>query len=661
MRPFSALLVLGFFRILEAVDFRREEFDIGEAGDALNRGRAGSTFSGKFDFVAGLAAHQRLADGGFVRNNPEVRGAVPGSQNVESLFLAVRTAEGHGGSDGNLAGVGIFKIGSTGQPQITFAFGPPPLEDALLFLGGFETEILSEIAFFFGDGDVAKILGDLSANEVFKLFLAFSEAGPGDRQGLGLAGAVAADKALHLGMEFDDPGEERAFAQFFEDRAHDEAAGEVAHFVGFGALDEITDKLTIIEEKVLQSGAAFFVELIELESAEDGTEQIGTEDVFEAGTAFLAEPDEDFGGSGTLADPACQSGGEFDFVPFFLGHAGDIDHEAGGSFFGQAEENPQPVVTEGDGKLFDRPALFRRGEGGEEFRQAALFADENVGHSRGIFGGLERVVAGVNFVPGEEEFQRLGGLKLASFVGGFFDLRGQRAEFFHFVGKIPQSLRDLIEGGHLIFEVAGTAEFFQQAAAGRDRFVEQDDRVGLLNRKLKVAVGFEFFLRGIPPFFIGGSGEDGRAEHVGDLCEGRGASMIAKDVADEPDRVFLGAGCDSGRVGGDPGEDVLVGNRTQGLCGVVGLHRVFFAGIKIDQDLTGDERPLGHLSESPALMQAKCARCEQGNGFGGLRGEFSGFDGLLDFFSHCVCAFSDEIRRSARAKSSCGTERIMFY
>ena len=49
----------------------------------------GASFGRKFNLVAGFVAHEGLTNGGLVRNDAEIRGAVPSAKDVEGLLLSV--------------------------------------------------------------------------------------------------------------------------------------------------------------------------------------------------------------------------------------------------------------------------------------------------------------------------------------------------------------------------------------------------------------------------------------------------------------------------------------------------------------------------------------------------------------------------------------------
>ena len=78
-----------------------------------------------------------------------------------------------------------------------------------------------------------------------------------------------------------------------------------------------------------------------------------------------------------------------------------------------------------------------------------------------------------DFVTGEEKFNRLRRLQLAAFMRGVLDLNGERLKLLDFVGEIIESPRDLIEGGHLILEMASAAKALDEALASVDRVVSR--------------------------------------------------------------------------------------------------------------------------------------------------------------------------------------------
>ena len=321
---------------------------------------------------------------------------------------------------------------------------------------------------------------------------------------------------------------------------------------------------------------------------------------------------------------------------FFFEEAGNFHEEAGGGGLAEAQGDVGPAVTEGGGELLEGAALLGGGQGGEEVGQTVLFAPEDVGHGGGAFAGLEGVVAGEDFVAGEKEFHRLGALEFAPLAGGVLNLGGEGLEFLDFVGEVAEGLGNLIQGGDLILEVAGTAELLDEAAAGGDGGIEQNDGVGFFEGELEVTVGLEFFLGGVPPFFESGGVEDFGEEGGGDLVGGGLAAEVGEDGGDEGNGFLRGLGLHGGGGGGFAGEDVSVGNVLQRLGGVGGLHGMILAAGEIDEDLAGEETPLGDASEAPAFVLTIRAWAEEVKGFGGFGGDLAGIDGLLEFFGHCV-------------------------
>ena len=80
-----------------------------------------------------------------------------------------------------------------------------------------------------------------------------------------------------------------------------------------------------------------------------------------------------------------------------------------------------------------------------------------------------------------------------------------------------------------------------------------------------------------------------------------------------------------------------------------------FLGLKIDDDLTGQQAPLRYSPEAPTLVQAAGPGLELRKDLGGLGRKLSSIDGLLEFFVH-DCLFSADFPRAARAKTVCASE-----
>ena len=124
----------------------------------------------------------------------------------------------------------------------------------------------------------------------------------------------------------------------------------------------------------------------------------------------------------------------------------------------EAQDDLHPAFAKRFRKLLDATPLLRSGEGAEEFGQARLFAAQDVGDSWSVLARLERLMSGQDIIPGEEEFDGLGGLELAPFVSGVLDMNSERLKFFDLMGKIVQPFCNLVKRGDLILEVARSRE-----------------------------------------------------------------------------------------------------------------------------------------------------------------------------------------------------------
>ncbi len=80
----------------------------------------------------------------------------------------------------------------------------------------------------------------------------------------------------------------------------------------------------------MQTSAAFLGELITLQGAQHGSEEIHAEELGIGATAFLAEPDENLRGRRALADPSGEAGAQVFGASLLLHETGDFDNEPGG-------------------------------------------------------------------------------------------------------------------------------------------------------------------------------------------------------------------------------------------------------------------------------------------------------------------------------------------
>ncbi len=381
--------------------------------------------------------------------------------------------------------------------------------------------------------------------------------------------------------------------------------------------------------------APFFLrELVAFHGAEHGAKEVGVEELGERASALLAEPDQDFRRHRAFADPARERGAKFLGTALLLDVLRDLGHEAGGSRLEQLEQHGDPSVAECDGKLLHGALLLRGGNRCEENREIPFLADENVRHGRRAFAGLERLVAGENFVAGEQKLQGMGGLEAAALVCRVLDLRGQGLEFVDLLREIVERLGDLFERDDLVFQVAGSAELLEQALGLRGRGVKQHDRIGFLRGKLEVAVGLELLLGSVPPFLECGGVEDLRRERCGNLVDRGLAVEITEDARKQAHGILSGFDTHGVRILHLAGEDVILRDRLEGFRGVLHLHRVALAVLEIDNDLAGQQTPLRHAAESPAFVTAKRPRGELVEDLRGLRGQFAALYCLLKFFVH---------------------------
>ena len=56
--------------------------------------------------------------------------------------------------------------------------------------------------------------------------------------------------------------------------------------------------------------------------------------------------------------------------------------------------------------------------------------------------------------------------------------------------------------------------------------------------------------------------------------------------------------------------------------------------MEINDQLAGEQAPLGHAAEAPAFVETERPGNEAFEGLGGLGGEFSSINSLLEFFVH---------------------------
>ena len=182
--------------------------------------------------------------------------------------------------------------------------------------------------------------------------------------------------------------------------------------------------------------------------------------------------------------------------------------------------------------------------------------------------------------------------------------------------------------------MAGFLEGVDEALSGVHGRFQKHEGIGFFCWKFEVAVGLHFFPGGIPPAFEGGGVERSGGEGGGDLVGCGFAAEVGEDAADDGEGIGGAEFLEAGGICLALGEDVVRGDRGEGLGGVVGLHRVVFFRAEVDEDLTGDEVPLRDASEAPAFVGAEGSGREAGEFVGGLLGEFAAFDGLGEFVSH---------------------------
>ena len=390
--------------------FRRGGHRVGSVGDllqqlkifeGLNVRNADGSVVGQGDGGADGLSEKGLTDGGFVGDDAAFGGTVPGTEDAEGFgFSGVGFDEGDGGADRDDGGVGILEIGAAGIAEGAFQFGFAAGEDGLLFFGGFELEVFAKIAVGAGDLNIADVLRNLAVDEVVEFFFATFEAGPGDGEGFVAILRFAADHGSQLGAQFDEASEEGAFVEVVEDGGEEKAAHGVADDFEIGFCEEVGEEGTIVEDEVAEFHALLgFGELVELEGAEDCAKEGGVEEMGVGAAAFLAEPEEDFGGGGAFVDPAVEGFCEFARAVFALEEFLNVGGQARGAALHEVEGFRGPFGTEGFLEGGEGDALFGGGEGVEEFREIGGIAEEG-GDGGGVGAGLERFVAGEDFIAG---------------------------------------------------------------------------------------------------------------------------------------------------------------------------------------------------------------------------------------------------------------------
>jgi hypothetical protein len=177
-----------------------------------------------------------------------------------------------------------------------------------MLFGGLVFVVLAEVAVAAGDGDVARVGGDLLLDELVVLLAAPLEALPGNDEGIVLARVFAGNEGLGGGKMLHDPGQQGPLVHVVETGRELQGPGEVFDDLDVRGLDEFDQEFLVVHDVVVEAAVLLLVELVPFDGAEHRPEHLGAENIGELiGVPLFGEPEEQFAAGAMLADEAHQA------------------------------------------------------------------------------------------------------------------------------------------------------------------------------------------------------------------------------------------------------------------------------------------------------------------------------------------------------------------
>src|SRR5690606_3656927 len=145
--------------------------------------------------------------------------------------------------------------------------------------------------------------------------------------------------------------------------------------LGLRSGQHVGDKLAVFQKNIMEAAATFdFVKLVSLEGGEDGAQDPRIDQIGKGALALLAEPGEDFGGNGVVADPALQLAAQLGGLALLFEEARRLADDPGARAADERERLAHPLLfLPALRERGENAALLGGGDGVEKFVKLALF------------------------------------------------------------------------------------------------------------------------------------------------------------------------------------------------------------------------------------------------------------------------------------------------
>ena len=376
--------------------------------------------------------------------------------------------------------------------------------------------------------------------------------------------------------------------------------------------------------------------MIALDGGEGGPQEADIRDACEGSVTLVAEPEQCVGGQGVFADGAVEGGAEFLGLALVeeqlrgLGDDAQFSAEHEGDGFGR------PIFAVGRGDFREDALHFRGGDVGDERGKIALLLVENAADRGSVRAESEVGNSLDEFVPGKQNAERVAGVEFRALLRRVVHGDDDGAELRRGVGELGEVFDDEVEGLDLMLHLPGVFEGREVFVGVGNRALAQFERHAFLGRDREVTVNLEGFFRGFDPAFEFRLDEHVGDEDAGDLLLRCFPAKAVQNGPHQPDRIAFHLRFDAREVGRLLREDMVGRDDGEGFRGVLKLHRVALLSAEIDGHLRDQEIERSDLAEAPAFMRDVGAGRQLGERSGGGRGEFCGFDGLLNFGLHRI-------------------------
>ena len=209
------------------------------------------------------------------------------------------------------------------------------------------------------------------------------------------------------------------------------------------------------------------------------------------------------------------------------------------------------------------------------------------------------------------------------------DFRGGRS----FIREVAGVLEQFAGDGNTSLQSLGRPKSLHQPVLQGDFLDLIDDRVGLLQRHLKMAVLLQFAPGGLPPFLPIIANDIGH-ERVLDLIRRGFPAVAVQHQLHQIEMLRRRHLPQPFQVRGLAGKDVVFGNWPERLGGEGQVHRVAGLAVEVDHEAGKDGVHGLDAPKAPAPVHAKAGVGQLNQGFDVVPFQLARCRHLLEFFSH---------------------------